>query len=116
MRKRIIAFTAERRERILALTWLLEELKYADKKFNENPEWLGADDARVDATDFWFGQISNYVSRVQAYGLADPRGMQAMLKIMTTTLGWAEAAIRTYGKPPKGGYPSGEIHMREGAS
>ncbi len=98
---------ARRDERDIVLQWLTDELRdYADAKFNDD---IHKQNQLVDDVDFWIGQITNYLTRVKVYTLADPRGLQAMLKIISTTVGWGEAAVRVHGLPPKGGTTSGEV-------
>lgn len=116
----LIIFTTTRPERLRVLGWVKRELMlYADKKFNENPQWTGpaADDvhtqAGVGADSWWLRQIEQYIGWANTLGLDTLAGRQALFKGFTTYLGLLESVVRVHGAPPLGGYPSGDIHTKE---
>ena len=99
-------------ERPIWRSWLNRELfDYADPKHNQSrPEHdrrLIEDGCGKDS--WWFGQIGQYLQRGSILGLDTLNGRQAVMKGLATYVALVESMIRTYGPPPKAGYPSGEI-------
>lgn len=103
-------------ERYEVLNWLKYEWQdYADKK------WDGARPGHdkqmategLASEGFWYGQIIQYFGRANTLGLDQPNGRQSIAKGLATLFGALESIVRTQGRLPEPGYPSGEVIDRD---
>lgn len=106
--------------RAIVYGWLdLERGQHADQKYDRTGEWYQRmyDDMRsyVRGDAFfdreWGGFLASYVNRVEVYGLGDPRGRQAMGKLIVTAMACLEAAVIVHGPMPLPGQSSGNVEM-----
>lgn len=94
------------------LQWYAIELEtYVDKKFDDARNGHDADIAhnQLDEESFWVHQIFQYLDRLRLFRLDTLQGRQALAKMVMTSQGCLESAIRVFGSLPAPGVSSGEI-------
>jgi hypothetical protein len=96
----ILRWLIEERERhqTVKFDYGLEDLKHALEGLDED-SW------------FWTRGVENYAGRVRLFGLQNPLGVQAHLKLIATLISQVEHLLRegVLNELPTPGVPSGEI-------
>jgi len=114
MRKLLVTWYTDRRERKRVLEWIRDEWAgYADARNREQLTQVLQlmKDEGVGKGSWWFMVTMGYLDRAEKFGLETPQGRQAVMKATATMVDLAATMIRAYGLPPLPGYPSGEIHF-----
>lgn len=93
--------------------WIqVERRDYADKKWTAEGRYkydLHMQSFGLAEESPWMDYLMQYLKRAQVLGVDNPLGRQAFGKFVVTALACFESMVRVYGKPPRGGVPSGEV-------
>ena len=88
------------------LSWLYAERSYQKEKFDYDKQ---TNEILEEGTvEFWIQQFDSYIQRLPVFGLDNPLGVQAALKLAATTLAMCEY-LADQGKLPRPGVSSGSI-------
>jgi hypothetical protein len=88
--------------------WLRAERGYQVAKFGQEADLEHVREGAGE--DTWLEQqIWNYLGRVRLFGLDNPQGRQAYMKLVATLVGLGEAVVAEHGWPPGPGVSSGTL-------
>lgn len=89
--------------------WLDDERTYAEGKW---PTGQVDDSISPERYKEW---VEQYMSRALVLGLNNPLGRQALAKALRTLMARTESTVRTQGRLPAGGLPSGQVAAERSA-
>jgi|GEM_PF-2378152 hypothetical protein len=89
--------------------WLARERNYQVSKFGTTRDDEHTLQHGLSPDAWWTTQLEMYYHRARVLGLEHENGRQALAKYVATGCGMLESVVRSYGRLPNPGVPSGEI-------